>query len=54
MTWITPGAALAVCAVAIPAALAAGTPAAYARNGDTHITGQGTLGMTNRLMRAPE
>lgn len=36
-----PSAALAACAVAIPAALAAGTSAAHAKNGDTHVTGQG-------------
>jgi hypothetical protein len=39
--WITPTAALAACALAVPAAFAVGTPAAHARNGDTHVTGQG-------------
>jgi hypothetical protein len=39
--WITVGTALAACAIAFPAALAAGTPVAHAKNGDTHVTGQG-------------
>ena len=33
--------ALAACAIAIPFTLAAGAPTAHAKNGDTHITGQG-------------
>jgi hypothetical protein len=37
----TVSSALAVCAVAIPAALAVGAPSAHAKNGDTHVTGQG-------------
>ncbi|KMV23802.1 membrane protein [Mycobacterium heckeshornense] len=32
---------MAGCAVAIPAALAVGVPDAHAKNGDTHVTGQG-------------
>jgi hypothetical protein len=39
--WKTTGAAIATCAVAVPAALAIGAPTAAAKNGDTHITGQG-------------
>ncbi|WP_139797957.1 DUF3060 domain-containing protein [Mycobacterium noviomagense] len=41
MNWRTVSSTLAVCPVAIPAALAVGAPAAHAKNGDTHITGQG-------------
>ncbi len=33
--------ALAACAIAIPFSLAAGAPTAQAKNGDTHITGEG-------------
>ena len=32
---------MAACTVAVPVALAAGVPAAQAKNGDTHITGIG-------------
>jgi hypothetical protein len=35
------GRLLAACAVTFPAALGVGVPAAHAKNGDTHITGQG-------------
>ena len=35
------GRSLAACALAFPAALALGVPSAQAKNGDTHITGQG-------------
>ena len=35
------GRSLAACVVAFPVALAVGVPAAQAKNGDTHITGQG-------------
>ncbi|MDT5161580.1 MAG: hypothetical protein QOC90_1890 [Mycobacterium sp.] len=35
------GGSLAACAITIPAALGVGVPAAHAKNGDTHITGQG-------------
>jgi Protein of unknown function (DUF3060) len=37
----SPGRALAACAIAIPFVLAAGAPTAHAKNGDTHITGEG-------------
>ncbi|MCW2590924.1 MAG: rane protein [Mycobacterium sp.] len=40
MSWKTLGAALATCVVAVAVA-AVGAPAAHAKNGDTHITGQG-------------
>ena len=32
---------LAACAIAIAFTLAAGAPTGYAKNGDTHVTGQG-------------
>lgn len=32
---------LAACLIAMPAVLAVGTPTAAAKNGDTHVTGQG-------------
>jgi hypothetical protein len=35
------GGSLAACAITFPAALVVGVPAAHAKNGDTHITGQG-------------
>ena len=35
------GRSLAACAITFPAALGVGVPAAHAKNGDTHITGQG-------------
>ena len=35
------GRSLAACALAFPAALGLGVPSAQAKNGDTHITGQG-------------
>ncbi len=41
MGWRAWGAALA--AVSIPAALGVGVPTAQAKNGDTHITGQGIV-----------
>lgn len=41
MKWTTSGAALAVCAVAIAGGMAAGAPTAYAKNGNTHVTGEG-------------
>jgi hypothetical protein len=37
----TAGAALAVCALAVPAVLAVTAPTASAKNGDTHVSGQG-------------
>jgi Protein of unknown function (DUF3060) len=40
VSWRTLGAALATCVLAVAVA-AAGAPAAQAKNGDTHITGQG-------------
>ncbi|WP_319445636.1 MULTISPECIES: DUF3060 domain-containing protein [unclassified Mycobacterium] len=42
MSWRTLGAALATCVLAVGVA-AAGVPAAQAKNGDTHITGQGII-----------
>lgn len=35
------GRSLAACAITLPIALGVGVPAAQAKNGDTHITGQG-------------
>ncbi len=37
------GRSLAACAITIPTALGVGVPAAHAKNGDTHITGQGIV-----------
>jgi hypothetical protein len=37
------GRSLAICLVVFPVALAVGVPAAQAKNGDTHITGQGIV-----------
>jgi hypothetical protein len=37
------GRLLAACAITFPAALGVGVPAAHAKNGDTHITGQGIV-----------
>jgi hypothetical protein len=34
---------LASCAIAVPVALGVGVPSAHAKNGDTHITGQGIV-----------
>ena len=34
---------LAACAIALPVALGLGVPSAQAKNGDTHITGQGIV-----------
>jgi Protein of unknown function (DUF3060) len=39
--WTLPFRALAACAIAIPFAVAAGAPTGYAKNGDTHVTGEG-------------
>ena len=41
VTWRALGRALAVCVVAFPLAVALGAGPAQAKNGDTHITGQG-------------
>lgn len=41
MGWKTTGAYVALCVLAVPTALAVGAPPAAAKNGDTHITGQG-------------
>ncbi|MGH3531900.1 MAG: DUF3060 domain-containing protein [Mycobacterium sp.] len=41
MKWTTRGRALAACAIAVPLTLAAGAPSAHAKNGDTHVTGEG-------------
>jgi hypothetical protein len=37
------GRSLAACLIAFPVTLAVGAPAAHAKNGDTHITGQGIV-----------
>ncbi|HVQ49813.1 MAG TPA: hypothetical protein VMS92_07165, partial [Mycobacterium sp.] len=37
------GRSLAACAITFPAALGVGMPAAHAKNGDTHVTGQGLV-----------
>jgi hypothetical protein len=37
------GRLLAACAITFPLALGVGVPAAHAKNGDTHITGQGIV-----------
>jgi hypothetical protein len=39
--WTLPFRALAACAIAIPFTLAAGAPPGHAKNGDTHVTGEG-------------
>ncbi|MCV7091923.1 MULTISPECIES: DUF3060 domain-containing protein [Mycobacterium] len=41
MNWTTVAAPLVTCAIIIAASTAAESPAAQAKNGDTHITGQG-------------
>ncbi|WP_343571742.1 DUF3060 domain-containing protein [Mycobacterium sp.] len=41
MQWSTPCRAVAAAAVAIAFASAAGAPSGHAKNGDTHITGEG-------------
>jgi hypothetical protein len=41
MTSKAMGRSLAACAIALPVALGLGVPSAQAKNGDTHITGQG-------------
>ncbi|MBO0865376.1 MAG: DUF3060 domain-containing protein [Mycobacterium sp.] len=41
MTLATLGRAVAACAIAIPFTLAPGIPTAQAKNGDTHVTGEG-------------
>ena len=41
MMWTAVGRSLAACVITFPLALAVGMPAAHAKNGDTHITGQG-------------
>ena len=41
MNWTTVAGSLATCAVAIAATPAAPPPAAHAKNGDTHVVGQG-------------
>jgi len=37
------GRSLTACAIAVPVALGLGVPSAQAKNGDTHITGQGIV-----------
>lgn len=41
MSWRALGQSLAACALVLPVAVIVGAPAAQAKNGDTHITGQG-------------
>jgi Ca2+-binding RTX toxin-like protein len=41
MTSKAVGRSLAACAIVVPVALGVGVPSAQAKNGDTHITGQG-------------
>ncbi len=41
MKWILACGALATCAIAIPFTVAAGAPTGHAKNGDTHVTGEG-------------
>ncbi|OIN82058.1 DUF3060 domain-containing protein [Mycobacterium malmoense] len=41
MNWTTVAGSLATCAIAVAASVAAPAPAAHAKNGDTHVTGQG-------------
>jgi Protein of unknown function (DUF3060) len=43
MTSKAVGRSLAACAIALPVALGLGVPSAQAKNGDTHITGQGIV-----------
>jgi hypothetical protein len=43
MTWTAVGRSLAACVITCSVALAVGIPAAHAKNGDTHITGQGIV-----------
>jgi Protein of unknown function (DUF3060) len=39
--WTLPFRASAACAIAIPFTMAAGAPTGHAKNGDTHVTGEG-------------
>ena len=41
MNWTLPCRVLAACAIAIPFPSAAGAPTGHAKNGDTHVTGEG-------------
>ncbi|MGO9226048.1 MAG: DUF3060 domain-containing protein [Mycobacterium sp.] len=41
MKWTLPCRALAACAIAIPFTLTAGAPTGHAKNGGTHVTGEG-------------
>ncbi|BBZ26803.1 membrane protein [Mycolicibacterium madagascariense] len=43
MGWRASSGSLAVCVTVVSASLVAGAPLAQAKNGDTHITGQGTV-----------
>jgi Protein of unknown function (DUF3060) len=43
MTSKAVGRSLAACAITLPVALGLGAPSAQAKNGDTHITGQGIV-----------
>jgi hypothetical protein len=41
VNWTLPCRVLAACAIAIPFTSAAGAPIGHAKNGDTHVTGEG-------------
>lgn len=41
--WTTVSRSVAVCLITFPVAVTVGAPAAQAKNGDTHITGQGIV-----------
>ncbi len=41
MNWTLPCRVLAACAIAIPFTFGAGAPIGHAKNGDTHVTGEG-------------
>jgi hypothetical protein len=47
MMWTAVGRPLAACVITLPVALAVGMPAAQAKNGDTHVTGQGLVKTLN-------
>jgi hypothetical protein len=47
MMWTAVARSLAACLITLPVALAVGIPAAHAKNGDTHITGQGIVETLN-------
>lgn len=43
MKWTSPGGAFVAVTVVVPVGLVLGMPLAYAKNGDTHIVGQGLV-----------